>query len=68
VDTALLSLQRGDHRVMSLILDGMDQSNCKLPHLGSQNSFPYALKQVGETQGVSILFLNNCLRVIIDRY
>lgn len=46
VEMALLSIKRGDHRVMSIIIDGMDQNNCKVPYLGSQDTFPAALKQV----------------------
>lgn len=46
IEKALLSKARNDNRVMSIIIDGMDQSNLKIPHLGSQNSFPRALKSV----------------------
>lgn len=30
---------------MSIIIDGMDQSHCKVPYLGTQNSFSSPLKQ-----------------------
>jgi hypothetical protein len=43
--------------VMSIILDGMDQNNCKMPHLGSQDVFPAALKQVKHHIFVAVLFL-----------
>lgn len=32
-------------RVMSIIIDGMDQNHCNLPHLGNQSSFENPLKQ-----------------------
>jgi hypothetical protein len=37
---------------MSLILDGMEQSHCRLPHLGTQAAFKEPLKQ--HIQGVLI--------------
>jgi hypothetical protein len=43
---ALESVRRGDHRVMSIIVDGMDQNHCKVPYDGSQCAFNHALKQV----------------------
>lgn len=46
VEMALHSVKKGDNRVMSIIIDGMDQNNCKIPYLGSQDTFPAALKQV----------------------
>ena len=30
---------------MSIIIDGMDQSSCTIPHLGSQDTFNETLKQ-----------------------
>jgi hypothetical protein len=31
--------------VMSIVIDGMDQSHCKVPYLGTQGTFPSPLKQ-----------------------
>lgn len=38
--------------VMSLIMDGMDQSHSRCPHLGSQSTFSKPLKQ--HIQGVLV--------------
>lgn len=46
VKAALESVRRGDHGIMSMIIDGMDQNNCKVPYDGSQCTFSNALKQV----------------------
>lgn len=31
--------------IMSIIIDGMDQSHCRIPYLGTQSSFSSPLKQ-----------------------
>ncbi len=37
---ALVSLATGQGpRIMSIIIDGMDQTSCTIPHLGSQDTF-----------------------------
>jgi hypothetical protein len=35
----------GDHSIMSIIIDGMDQSHCKVPYLGTQATFSNPLSQ-----------------------
>jgi len=42
---SLVSLASGKPRIMSIIIDGMDQSTCAVPHLGSQDTFTKPLKQ-----------------------
>jgi hypothetical protein len=42
---ALISLATGVPKVMSIIIDGMDQSSCSIPHLGSQDTFGQPVKQ-----------------------
>lgn len=43
---ALVSLATGQGpKVMSIIIDGMDQTSCAIPHLGSQDTFGLPLKQ-----------------------
>lgn len=41
---ALQSNAKGDKKIMSIIIDGMDQSTCALPHLGSQDTFTSTVK------------------------
>lgn len=45
VHKALVSLATGRPNIMSIIIDGMDQSSCTIPHLGSQDTFGNPLKQ-----------------------
>ena len=44
-DEAIKSNARRKPSVMSLIIDGMDQNACKVPHLGGQDTFAHPLKQ-----------------------
>jgi hypothetical protein len=46
VKEALECVRRGDFGIMSIIIDGMDQNNCKVPYDGSQCTFTNSLKQV----------------------
>lgn len=41
---ALQSQAKGDKKIMSIIIDGMDQTTCSLPHLGSQDMFSNPVK------------------------
>jgi len=43
---ALTSQNTSQPSIMSMIIDGMDQSHCRVPNLGSQSSFTSPLKQV----------------------
>ena len=43
---ALVSLATGKGpKIMSIIIDGMDQTSCTIPHLGSQETFGSPVKQ-----------------------
>ena len=47
---------------MSIIMDGMDQNHCRVPHLGSQSKFCSPLDQglTGiEEHGVGFLYIEN---------
>lgn len=44
-DEAIKSNSRRRPTVMSIIIDGMDQSHCIVPHLGKMDSFQHPLKQ-----------------------
>ncbi len=43
---AALACNRTKERVMSVIIDGMDQNHCRVPYLGTQNSFSTPIKQI----------------------
>jgi hypothetical protein len=60
----MLSVFRGDNRTMSIIIDGMDQNNCKVPYDGSQTSFSNSLKQVSSFLAAMLL----CGMVLINSF